>query len=469
MESFRARRLAVMAAAHIAAVLTVPTASAVPAVTTTAEPAFGVNMSFYSADDTLVNRETTQKLLRDKGVPLIRVPLRGNFDGNPAPIGDDLLVKVMRAAHNTGATPMLILRGPAAGDDAFVLRENLRRIALAKQVFGEGRVYLEFGNESDLAGIDAKEYARTWNAVVPELRRQAPAEYKFVGPVNFQANADYVADFVGLAVDKPDYLSWHEYVCDKANETWEACLADIPKWATHVTDIENKVKDKIGRTLPFFVSEWNVDPRFPSPAYGDAPNIKQWTSKAIAQLRGLGPLFAGAMIYTATDHGDFALIKGETALTHQGEAFFAAIGGGTPPVGPRFDFEDGTTQGWSRFYGDPRPRITSEIAQHGSRALMLDATADGHAAVGTTSGLTGLRTGTTVTYQVWADRDGITVRPFVRDAQHRPVFPTGAEHRLPARQWVTVTWQVPSVPAVGAIGLEVAPGTGTVALDALTW
>jgi hypothetical protein len=61
------------------------------------------------------------------------------------------------------------------------------------------------------------------------------------------------------------------------------------------------------------------------------------------------------------------------------------------------------------------------------------------------------------------------VRPFVRDAQYRPVFPTSAEHRLPARQWVTVTWQVPSLPTVGAIGLEVAPGAGTVALDAVTW
>ncbi|HEX6359034.1 hypothetical protein [Actinophytocola sp.] len=448
-----------------------PTAAAeTPVDTAAADPPFGVNMSFYSANDTLVNSAATQKLLRDKGIPLVRVPLRGTFDGNPTPIGDDLLLKVMRAAKNTGATPVLILRGPAAGDDAFVLRENLRRIDLATQVFGDARVYLEFGNESDLAGIDADEYARTWNAVVPELRERAPEEYRFVGPVNFEADADYVGTFVRLAEDNPPaYLSWHEYVCDKANESWDACLADIPKWATHVQNIENEVQEAIGRTLPFFISEWNVDPNFPSPAYSDAPKIKEWTTRAIAQLRNLGPLFAGAMSYTATDHGDFALLKGETTLTHQGEAFFAALGGGTPPpIDVRFDFEDGTTQGWSELYGDANPRNTTDIAQHGTHALLLDADPNGHAAVGTTRGLTGLRSGTSVTYQVWADHD-LTVRPFVRDPQSRPVFPAGAEHRLPARQWVTVTWQVPAVSAVGAIGLEVAPGAGTIALDALTW
>jgi hypothetical protein len=262
MESFRVRRrtlLAVLLTGIVAAAVAVavPAATAAPRA---ADPAFGVNMSFYSADDTLVNSEASQQLLRDKGIPLIRVPLRGTFDGNPTLIGDDLLLKVMRAARNTGATPVLILRGPSAGDDAFVLRENLRRIGLAKQVFGHDRVYLEFGNESDLAGIDAEQYARTWNAVVPALREQAPAEYKFVGPVNFEADPQYVGTFVELAVDKPDYLSWHEYVCDKANETWDACLADIPKWATHVQNIENAVQDAIGRTLPFFISEWNVDP-----------------------------------------------------------------------------------------------------------------------------------------------------------------------------------------------------------------
>ncbi|GAB3431317.1 hypothetical protein [Actinophytocola sediminis] len=454
----------------VAVTLSVPLpATAEPAVEP-ADAAFGVNMSFYSAEDTLVTSEATQKLLRDKGVPLIRVPLRGNFDGDQEPIGDDLLLTVMRAAQATGATPVLILRGPAAGDEAFVLRENLRRIDLAKQVYGDSRVYLEFGNESDLAGVDADKYARIWNAVVPALRERAPAEYKFVGPVNSDADADYVGEFVAEAVDKPDYLSWHEYVCDKANETWDECLADIPTWARHVQEIEDRVRDELGRTLPFFISEWNVDPRYPSPAYGDEPNIKEWTTRAVAALRDLGPLFAGAMIYTATDHGDFALIKGETTLTHQGEAFFDAIGDTDPnPPGDetRFDFEDGT-QGWSDLYGAPNARTTTTVAQHGEQALLLDANVGGHAAVGTSDGLTGLAPGTSVTYQVLAGQDGTTVRPFVRDSQYRPVFPD-AERRLPAGQWVPVTWQVPAVSGIGALGLEVAPGSGTVAIDTITW
>ena len=51
-----------------------------------------------------------------------------------------------------------------------------------RSVFGERRVYLEYGDEPDLAGVDAASYTAGWNQVIPELKRIAPAAYQFVGP-----------------------------------------------------------------------------------------------------------------------------------------------------------------------------------------------------------------------------------------------------------------------------------------------
>jgi hypothetical protein len=132
------------------------------------------------------------------------------------------------------------------------------------------------------------------------------------------------------------------------------------------------------------------------------------------------------------------------------------------------DFEDGTTQGWAGLYGNANPRVVTDVAYEGSHALRFSLATGGHSAVGTSRQIGALRTGTTVIYHVWADQTGTVVRPFVRDARYNAVL-AGDPVTLPAQQWTTVSWQVPTVPDVGLIGLDAAPGTGSVVLDALVW
>ncbi|MEO3928868.1 hypothetical protein ABGB07_34175 [Micromonosporaceae bacterium B7E4] len=493
---------------------------------------FGVNMSLYDANDSLVNDARTQALLSEWGVPLIRVPLRPELD-------DATYLKAMRAVAAVGAKPMIIIRGPQPDS----LTENRRILPLVREVFGEGTVYLEYGNEEDLEGMGAAEYTRYWNQVVPELKTLVPASYKFVGPVNFEYNPGYAAQFVRDAEPKPDYLSWHEYVCNAGNDD-TYCTSHIGNWARHVSEIDDAVRAATGRTFPFFISEWNLNPQDEN-RYGDSGFVQPWTRQALDQLRGMGSRLAGAMIYTATDHGDFGLIDG-VRITPQGAAFrdaalasrgvqatpsptgspfasptpsgTAAPSGSARPSattsGPRpgstaratddpgepaprtpprradpprppstsgapraqggrtvrLSFESGT-DGFDDYWGSLSVDRTTATHYDGRYALSLTSSAPGYAAAGTTRDVSSLRAGKRVTFHVWfGGRGAGTVQPWVMDTADR-VHETAGERGLSGSGWMTITWTVPSV-TVQAVGLELhstAGGATEVRLDALSW
>ncbi|WP_345363611.1 choice-of-anchor Q domain-containing protein [Actinoallomurus liliacearum] len=303
---------------------------------TTADPLFGVNMSFFGPGDAMVTRPATRELFRSWGVPIVRVPLRDRFSKNGAPVGDDQLLSAMRAVRDIGATPMLILRGPGSGRTADdVKKTDLHLLDLIHQVFGDGTAHLEFGNEPDLPGTDvpAADYTVAWNTVVPALKSRYPkAAYRYVGPASWRVDHDYVkyiGAFVAGAMPEPDFLSWHEYVCGTAGDSgWkQTCEGHLANWQTHVTDVEMTVQGKIGKQLPYFITEWNADSSAAGPVYtaGNADYLASWTTKAIDRMRGLRPAPAGAMIYTATDHGGFGLVTGAGQVTAQGRAFHQAM------------------------------------------------------------------------------------------------------------------------------------------------
>lgn len=131
-------------------------------------------------------------------------------------------------------------------------------------------------------------------------------------------------------------------------------------------------------------------------------------------------------------------------------------------------FEDGTTQGWTGLCGNASPRVVTDVAYEGTHALRFDQATGGHSAVETSRQLSAVRPGSTVTYHVRADQDGVTVRPFVRDPRYQATM-AGPPVALPPRQWVTVTWQVPAVSSVALIGLDAGPGSGGGVLDGLSW
>src|SRR6266545_3866397 len=298
-----------------------PVAKAVPVAAASAPGVFGINMSLFTAEDQLATDSATQQTFRSWGVPYIRMPLREELD-------DAALTKGMQAIKAVGAAPVLIIRGAKENS----LQQNLHYLDLIQGVFGTSTVYLEFGNEEDLEGIDAEAYTSGWNEVVPQIKQRAPATYKFIGPVNFEYNPEYIAYFAGHANPRPDLLSWHEYVCNGENDD-SYCMEHIQSWARHVQEVNAAVRQAIGTTLPFFISEWNLDPN-DGPRYDNAEFIQPWTTQALSQMQALTRQgLVGAMIYTSTDHGAFGLLDGDQ-VTPQGQAFRNTIGRPARPVPP---------------------------------------------------------------------------------------------------------------------------------------
>ncbi|WP_128804317.1 MULTISPECIES: right-handed parallel beta-helix repeat-containing protein [unclassified Streptomyces] len=141
--------------------------------------------------------------------------------------------------------------------------------------------------------------------------------------------------------------------------------------------------------------------------------------------------------------------------------------GGDGGDGVTAGFEGGTTQNWSGYYGSASPVVTTDVAYEGTHALRFNLSSSGHSAVGTSTNLGAVTAGSTVTYHVYAAQSGTTVTPFVRDKSYTATM--AGSVALTQGQWTTITWTVPSVSSVGAIGLDASSGTGTVAIDALTW
>jgi len=274
---------------------------------------FGTNMGLFTANDQIVTNPATQQLLRANGVAIMRIPSRFT-------LSDETELAALRAVKTIGAAPLVILHGAT---DANALADDLHLLGLIQSVFGAGPVYIEFGNEEDLAGVDVTRYSDAWNQVVPQLKTQAPT-YKFIGPVTYTYNPAYVAAFDKHANPRPDFNSWHEYVCNPTN-TDSYCMEHINNWNTHIALTNDAVKAAIGTTLPFMITEWNLDPQ-QDPRYSNAAFIQPWTTKAIQTLEAnaANGLFA-AMQYCATNNQGFNLIDGQNALTPQGEVFFRSL------------------------------------------------------------------------------------------------------------------------------------------------
>jgi hypothetical protein len=143
-----------------------------------------------------------------------------------------------------------------------------------------------------------------------------------------------------------------------------------------------------------------------------------------------------------------------------------------PGLVPRglISFENGT-DGWKPMFGTIRSAQTTQVAFSGSHALLITARGT-YSAVGVETGLAGLRPGDKVTFHVYSDgQKGGSVLPFAERWNHPEDLADNVP--LPSHPgWITVTWVVPSVSQVDAIGIQVVHhGSGqlTLAIDALTW
>ena len=280
---------------------------------------FGTNMPLFGANEQLLTNTGTQAILEGWRTPTIRMPFRSS-------LSDSVELQALRTIKAIGATPLVIVHGAV---DSNVLADDTHWLSLVAQVFGSSLVYVEYGNEENLAGIDAIAYTNSWNATVPSLKAAHPT-YKFVGPVNGQSNPSYIGYFVGHASPEPDAVSWHEYTCTPTGATGR-CFTGITNWATHVTDVNNAEIAAVGHTFPFIISEWNLDP-YNDPRYNDPSVIGPWTTQALQELSSLVPTgLIGAEQYPVDSHGDttgFQLIKSNNSLTDQGQAWQSEVRAG---------------------------------------------------------------------------------------------------------------------------------------------
>lgn len=277
-----------------------------------------VNISVFDTNDQFVNNTSVQQLVGAGHPAVVRMPLRDT-------IPDSYTLATLNAIKNIGSTPLVIVHGATVSDP---YTPDAHWLSLAASVF-PGGVYVEYGNEEDLAGINASAYTTSWNAVVPKLVAQFPSD-KFIGPVNFQYNPSYDAYFWQNASPKPYAISWHEYVCNTGN-TDAYCMQHIANWATHVSATRTAL-GSTGSNVPFWITEWNLDPQTDA-RYSTASFIQPWVTAALNEWQSLQSQgVTTTFIYTADSHGDFGLVGNNNALTPEGTAFYAWTPSGSTPT-----------------------------------------------------------------------------------------------------------------------------------------
>lgn len=274
---------------------------------------FGTNMRLLDNRDQVLTSEPAQSLLQEMHMHTIRIIVRANTP--PA-----LVTQVAVMLKRMHVVPVVSLQGIM--DDAFIDRSR-QVIQLFNQQFGSDPVYYEVGNEEDVQGVTADQYAQRWNQIVPKLREVGPL-VQFVGPALSHYDEEYLKAFLTSASPRPDMISWHEYTC-LPTEANELCLSRIDDWSKHFEAARKMMATTVWTNLPIMVSAWNYTPT-PQPNDGktsDPAFLGSWTEKAL-QILVKGQIFA-AMQDSATNMSA-PLIDQTNSITEQGKAFEKVFG-----------------------------------------------------------------------------------------------------------------------------------------------
>ena len=268
---------------------------------------FGTNMVLADGSDQMLTSSTTQSLLQQIHIQIVRMPLRTG-------VPESVNVLAAQMIRNIGAVPLIILH---SSPDAQSQASNILMITDMNRIFGNGIVYYEFGNESDFNGVSATAYTASWNASIPALKRAA-LNGQFIGPVNYHYDAVYLSYFLSYAKPLPDAVSWHEYAC-RPGDSNDFCIAHLANWSVHIQNARSIISTT-GKTLPIMITEWNYDA---TPALGDGKSndskfMHDWTVAALQTLAQDGVL--ASMQYSCTDPVMPLVTTGGT-LTSQGSAF----------------------------------------------------------------------------------------------------------------------------------------------------
>ncbi|TMC23189.1 MAG: hypothetical protein E6J34_03725 [Chloroflexi bacterium] len=278
---------------------------------------FGTNLSLYDTHDLTISSQKAQQLMQKIHVSIVRMPTRSKVD-------EGVLTAAAQMIKTINATPLIILNGLR---NANYVAYDTHIVSLMNQIFGDGIVYYEFGNEDDFNGVTMERYIQGWNSLIPALKKLAPQAH-FVGPVSYQYSRKNLTTFLQGANPQPDEISWHEYTCPY-KATADKCLASIDKWTVHINDARSAMQATINKELPIMITEWNYCPDQSIQANGlaiadgkidNTDFMTQWTTKAIQTLVA-DHVFA-SMQYAVTNT-PIPMITQDNTVTTQGTAFQA--------------------------------------------------------------------------------------------------------------------------------------------------
>ncbi len=285
-----------------------PTAIPTPRSTVVGSPLlYGTNLVLAGANDPILTSPTNQSLLEQIHVQIIRMPVRIG-------VPESVIVQTAQMIKNMGAVPDVILHSEQS---ASLQATNILVITDMNRIFGNTRVYYEFGNEDDLQQVTPAAYTAGWAASIPTLKQKALNGW-FIGPVTYHYDPVYLAYFVSHAKPVPDAVSWHEYGC-RPNDTIAFCMAHLSNWTLQIQNAYGIIS-AAGKSLPVMITEWNYDAIAPA---NDGKNnnsafMHDWTVAALKTL-AQNHVYA-AMQYACTDP-IMPLVAGG-ALAPQGKAFY---------------------------------------------------------------------------------------------------------------------------------------------------
>ena len=268
---------------------------------------FGTNLSLFDSNDQVLTSAATRNTLRQMHFRIIRMPVRSSLSNATE-------IQAAEAIKSIGAYALVILRGAV---DANVLADDMRLVNDMNTVFGNAVVFYEYGNEEDLLGVNVNRYTDSWNTVVPQLKRLA-LNGRFIGPVNYHYDGDYLSAFLQRASPRPDEVSWHEYSCD---DSWpnDRCISYIDHWSNDISEARKAMMAVTGTTLPIMITEWNYAPnaRVGDGKINNSDFMSSWTTRALETLAA-NRVFA-SMQYACTD-SIYAVVRGDGTRTAQGIA-----------------------------------------------------------------------------------------------------------------------------------------------------
>lgn len=281
---------------------------------------FGTNLDLLNGKNQIFTSNSTYTALQAMHLSIIRIPVQPDAS-------DAALQKALQTVKGLGAVPLIDLRGVVSGGTK---EQTLRIAAAVGQIFSTNTIYYEIGNEEDLYGFPVDRYAAAWNDLVPVLKQKTP-QAKFVGPVTYHYDANYLKAFLQKANPRPDAISWHEYACE-ASTTKDKCIQRLDSWSQDITNARHITQGVTGKALPIMITEWNYAPDATAndDKITDSEFMNAWTSQALQTL--VNNQVYAAMQFSAVGNTT-PLVDAQGTLTAQGttlQSFYQSLASQQP-------------------------------------------------------------------------------------------------------------------------------------------